>query len=80
MIKKTLNEYLKIIPGNITTNELQVEAVKKFSEDSEKSPWNEAMGTKFHSLVHEPRSFTEKGGGYFEFWEKGPSLSVRYKM
>ena len=27
MRKKTLNEYLKIIPGNITTKELQVEAV-----------------------------------------------------
>ena len=28
MIKKTLTEYLKSIPGNITTNELQVEAVR----------------------------------------------------
>jgi len=28
MIKKTLPEYLEIIPGNITTHELQVEAVR----------------------------------------------------
>ena len=28
MRKKTLTEYLKIIPGNITTNKLQVEAVR----------------------------------------------------
>ena len=28
MIKKMLTWYLKIIPGNITTNELQVEAVR----------------------------------------------------
>jgi len=28
MIKKTLTEYLKIIPGNITPNGLQVEAVR----------------------------------------------------
>ena len=28
MIKKTLTEYLKIIPGNITPNELQVEALR----------------------------------------------------
>ena len=28
MMKETLPEYLKIIPGNITINELQVEAVK----------------------------------------------------
>ena len=28
MMKKTLTEYLKIIPGNITPNELQVEAVR----------------------------------------------------
>ena len=28
MIKKTLTESLKIIPGNITTNEVQVEAVR----------------------------------------------------
>ena len=27
VMKKTLNEYLKIIPGNITINKLQVEAV-----------------------------------------------------
>ena len=27
MIEKTLTEYLKTIPGNITTNKLQVEAV-----------------------------------------------------
>ena len=27
-IKKTLTEYLKIIPGNIRTNEFQVEAVR----------------------------------------------------
>ena len=28
MMKKTFTEYLKIIPGNITTNDLQVEAVR----------------------------------------------------
>ena len=28
IIKKTLTEYLKIIPGTITPNELQVEAVR----------------------------------------------------
>ena len=28
MMKKSLTEYLKIIPGNITTNKLQVEAVR----------------------------------------------------
>ena len=44
MIKKTITENL-----NITTNELQVEAVRqRFSEDFKKSPWNEAMTTKFH--------------------------------
>ena len=28
IIKETLTEYLKIIPGNITTNELQLEALR----------------------------------------------------
>ena len=46
MTMKPLTEYLKIISENITTNELQV-------EDFEKSPWNEAMRRKLHSLAHE---------------------------
>ena len=37
MMKKTLTEDLKIIFGNITPNEQQVEAIRDFSEDSEKS-------------------------------------------
>ena len=53
MIKKTLTEYLKTILGNITTNELQSGGCQKFSEDIKKSPWNEAMRMKLHSLVHE---------------------------
>uniref|UniRef100_UPI00358E6674 zinc finger protein 22-like n=1 Tax=Myxine glutinosa TaxID=7769 RepID=UPI00358E6674 len=42
---------------------------QRFSEDSEMSPWTKAMRTKFHKLVNEKESFTNKGGGDFEFWE-----------
>ena len=47
MIKKTLTEYFAIILGNLTGG------CQRFSEDSEKSPLNEALKTKLHSFVQE---------------------------
>ena len=53
MMKETLTECLKIILGNITPNELQVEAVRGSVKILKGALWNEAMRTKLHSLVHE---------------------------
>ena len=53
MIKKTFIKYLKTILGNITTNELQVEAVRGSVKILKRALWNEATRRKFHSLVHE---------------------------
>ena len=47
MMKKTLTEYLRNYK-RATSGGCQ-----RFSEDLEKSPWNEAMRTKLNSLVHE---------------------------
>ena len=53
MMKKTLTEYLKIIPGNITTNEWQVEAVRDSMKILKRALCNEATRTKLYSAVHE---------------------------
>ena len=49
MMKKTLTECLKIIPNKRATSG----GCQRFNEDSEKSPWNEAMRAELHSLVHQ---------------------------
>lgn len=48
LIKKNLAEILKTIPGNITTNELQLEAIRGAVTIPKR-----ALGAKLHTLVHE---------------------------
>ena len=48
MIMNNLTEILKTIPGKITTNELQLEAVQHAVTILKR-----ALGRKLHSLVHE---------------------------
>ena len=69
MIMKTLTEYLKIILGNITTNKLQVEAVRGSVKNLKR-----ALGTRLHErsftiwfMNHDP--LPKNRSGDFELWE-----------
>ena len=52
MMKKNLTDMCKIIPGNIITNKLQLEAVPELSDNSGEPSTQNFENRKLHSLVH----------------------------